>query len=253
MINIISLGLNKDIAKLKMNFLCIAVFLLVHSSSLMAKTPMEAGASGGVQGLILAIFMGIAVLLYYFVALFWKVAKSWWSERNVLSKNNNRSTISSTSISKYQDEHYEIALTESSGNKRKRGLWAKCLVEADGDKDTATARYIKYRVEQLSHVEALQIPIEASSVNEIKITPKKTVAEDDDYHYVKLWVLYGCLATALVFGWNFYHQEEQHEALIIPEVAAPAAEPESSTSPTETPLTKAQTDSLELLFKKPAP
>ena len=47
------------------------------------------------------------------------------------------------------DEYYAQALAEISENRQESGLWAKCLVIAEGDRDKATARYIKLRVDQL--------------------------------------------------------------------------------------------------------
>lgn len=49
------------------------------------------------------------------------------------------------------DSQYEQALSEVTNGKQQAGLWARCLVETDGDKDKATARYIKQRVELLNH------------------------------------------------------------------------------------------------------
>ena len=55
-------------------------------------------------------------------------------------------TEDSTIIS---DDLYGVALAEVNKGQQILGLWARCLVKADGSMDKATAFYIKLRAEQL--------------------------------------------------------------------------------------------------------
>ena len=47
------------------------------------------------------------------------------------------------------DDIYGFALSEVNEGRMKLGLWARCLADSDGDKDKATAFYIKRRAVQL--------------------------------------------------------------------------------------------------------
>lgn len=48
------------------------------------------------------------------------------------------------------DDLYALALAEVSNNDQQKGLWARALVDADGVRDVAIARYIKVRVGELT-------------------------------------------------------------------------------------------------------
>ncbi len=48
------------------------------------------------------------------------------------------------------DELYELALRELKEHRQVAAIWARALADSEGDKHKAVARYIKYRVEQVS-------------------------------------------------------------------------------------------------------
>lgn len=48
-----------------------------------------------------------------------------------------------------EDKFWEMAIEEFDGESRKKGLWAKCFAEADGDENKAKASYLKQRVVEL--------------------------------------------------------------------------------------------------------
>jgi hypothetical protein len=48
------------------------------------------------------------------------------------------------------DELYELALRELKEHRQVAAVWARALAESEGDRHKAVARYIKYRVEQVS-------------------------------------------------------------------------------------------------------
>ena len=58
------------------------------------------------------------------------------------------STASEPSID--SDDVYGFALAEVNEGRMILGLWARCLADSDGDKDKATAFYIKRRAVQLN-------------------------------------------------------------------------------------------------------
>ena len=67
------------------------------------------------------------------------------------------------------DDLYALALAEVSNNDQQKGLWARALVDADGNRDVAIARYIKSRAGQLTLTKAeSQKPQEPAAVVEIK-------------------------------------------------------------------------------------
>ena len=45
-----------------------------------------------------------------------------------------------------EDKLWEMAIEEFDGENRKKGLWAKCFAEVDGDENKAKANYLKQRV-----------------------------------------------------------------------------------------------------------
>lgn len=75
-------------------------------------------------------------------------AYSHWSD----AKNNPATNLQkNTAISSDEAEtdYWEIASDECEGENRKKGLWAKCFSEADGDENKAKAKYLKLRVIEL--------------------------------------------------------------------------------------------------------
>lgn len=54
------------------------------------------------------------------------------------------------------EELWEIAAEEVAGPSRRAGLWAKAFAESNGDEAQAKVRYLKWRVEQLQHEEAMR-------------------------------------------------------------------------------------------------
>jgi hypothetical protein len=66
------------------------------------------------------------------------------------------------------DELYELALKELKEHRQVAAIWARALADSEGDKHKAVARYIKYRVEQVSDSfappAAPQIPPPAATV-----------------------------------------------------------------------------------------
>jgi Protein of unknown function (DUF2569) len=65
------------------------------------------------------------------------------------------------------DAHWEAALLEFESDSRRKGLWAKCFANANGDESRAKAMYLMERAGEISHVSAaerhspLPRPIEA--------------------------------------------------------------------------------------------
>ena len=48
-----------------------------------------------------------------------------------------------------EEKLYEIVVEEMKRNEKREGLWAKAIVEANGDRESAQAVYIKLRVQAL--------------------------------------------------------------------------------------------------------
>jgi len=53
------------------------------------------------------------------------------------------------SVNMNDDKLWEVAIVEFDGESRKKGLWAKCFADADGDENKAKASYLKLRVTEL--------------------------------------------------------------------------------------------------------
>lgn len=122
-----------------------------------------------------------------------------------------------------QDEFYEQALLEITEKKQKKGLWARCLAEVDGEKDKATARYIKCRVAELSEIydsQKLILKADKLSPSNKYTAPKLHDVNKNLY----LYIFYGVSALVLVLTWNYYHQDTMHEQNVILEEVAPAAD-----------------------------
>lgn len=139
-----------------------------------------------------------------------------------------------------QDELYAKAFAEVTNEQQDQGLWAKCIVEADGDKDKATARYIKQRIIKLSEAnysERASLDATELSVNNKYIAPKLPNANN----YLFPYLLYGVSAVILFVSWNYFHQNRVDEQPINIE-AAPAAEAPPAEAPkiAVAPLAKAK-------------
>jgi hypothetical protein len=62
--------------------------------------------------------------------------------------------LSTTTKRANDDELFRIALDEVENLQTNKSLWAKSLVEANGDKDKTVACYIRMRVAQLKSVQS---------------------------------------------------------------------------------------------------
>lgn len=81
-----------------------------------------------------------------------------WSE----PKNNpviNVQKNTANSFNEGETDYWEMASDEWEGGNRKKGLWAKCFSESDGDENKAKAKYLKLRV----------IELKSGNTDEIKI------------------------------------------------------------------------------------
>lgn len=102
-------------------------------------TLMESGMRGALGGLGIVILLSVGRVVYGICSIAYTYFKKNASQvRKIFSL-----------LNPTNNELYEQALAEIDNNQTHKGLWARCLSEAEGDKDKSTARYIKYRVKQL--------------------------------------------------------------------------------------------------------
>ena len=72
------------------------------------------------------------------------------SKQETQTKNSPQIEKNASQVKNNESEDlYASALIEVNEGRPQLGFWARCLAEADGDKDKATANYIKLRVAQL--------------------------------------------------------------------------------------------------------
>lgn len=95
--------------------------------------------SEGVGGAyIAALFGGVTYAYFIFKALV--------EVEFIKLSNKKKNTVASADV---DESLYAEAIGELNSNTKSEGLWARCLVEAEGDKSKAEAAYIKTRVSQL--------------------------------------------------------------------------------------------------------
>ena len=128
-------------------------------------TSMEAGLQGAASGAMKGLLLGIVVMVFVIAAIIYLYIKEKVSKvRKLVSP-----------IRSENDELYAKALAEVKNDQVVKGLWAHCFAKADGDKDKATALYIKLRAEQLEkEVEESQVVITPISTTEISDSASKS-------------------------------------------------------------------------------
>jgi hypothetical protein len=93
------------------------------------------------------------------------------SQKNLTGSNGNYLKEAKTSVA--EDGFWEIVIDEFEGLNRKKGLWAKCYAEANGNESIAKAEYLKTRFEELKN----ELPPNNSSEKIVnKNSPSKRIA-----------------------------------------------------------------------------
>lgn len=125
-------------------------------------TPNEAGMQGALTG------FGIAILISIGIAVFGVCVIAFAYFKKKATQLHKKFSLPSPA----KDQLYAKALAEIKNGNADDGLWARCLVEAEGDKDKSTAFYIKRRVAQLQQA-TLSEKVTAPEVSESEITKPK--------------------------------------------------------------------------------
>jgi hypothetical protein len=100
------------------------------------------------------------------------------------NRKTSNSTIKKNSLNLSQDEvndFYELALLEIENGTYAKGLWAKSLVESDGNESVAKANYIARRVAHMkrNRPPEPQVIAQSSSTQESEIALEKTLVSSD--------------------------------------------------------------------------
>jgi flagellar FliL protein len=124
---------------------------------------------------------------------------------------------------------YAIALAEIMGNRKQAELWARCVVEADGDKEKATAHYIGLRVQQLSLDSAP--PITSADIGDCVASVLAAEPNSEDInsapkgHKLLLWSVVGIVAIVSVGTLTLKPKTIQSDPVNVSTVAVPSLPP----------------------------
>jgi hypothetical protein len=119
-------------------------------------TPHEAGIHGAQLGLGKALIIAILLIVAGGIYTIFVLTKTYFQQKRV-----GRQLAQSVKIA--ESGFYQQAGEELESGEVAKGIWAKALVEADGDDAKTRARYIKHRVSALSMEMAKTITLHSSA------------------------------------------------------------------------------------------